>query len=63
MEWLKREQILAQVKTLQQDKVYLEFKVDTLKDELTNVKVNKYEQRIRALDLKFELGEVRVAVV
>ena len=43
---------------MEQDKVYLEYKVSSLADELTNVKVNKDEQRIRALDLKYELSEV-----
>ena len=61
--FIHRRELQQKVKTIEQDKVYLEYKVDTLKDELTNVKVNKDEQRIRALDLKFELGEVRVAFV
>ena len=53
-----RRELQDKVKTMEQDKVYLEYKVSSLADELTNVKVNKDEQRIRALDLKYELSEV-----
>ena len=51
-------QLEKELMTLKQDKTYLQYKVDSLEDELKKVKVNKDEQRIRALDLKHELSEV-----
>ena len=49
-----------EVLNLKQERIYLQYKVDSLEDELTKVKVNKDEQRIRALDLKHELSEVSI---
>lgn len=43
---------------MKQDAIYLQYKLDSVEDELKVVKVNKDEQRIRALDLKHELSEV-----
>ena len=48
------------VSDMKQEKIYLEYKVDTLEAELKEWKDGTYQQRIRALDLKQDLREVGV---
>ena len=53
-----RRKFEEQLSDLKQEKVYLEYKVETLESELKEVKDGTHTQRIRALDLKHDLREV-----
>ena len=56
----KQEELISD---LRQEKIYLEYKIDSLEKELREVKDGTHHQRIRALDLKQDLREVRVSLV
>ena len=43
---------------MEQQKLYLELKVENLQKEVETFKDSTHQQRIRALDLKHELREV-----
>ena len=43
---------------MKQEKAYLELRIEQLGKEVEQYKESTHEQRIRALDLKYELREV-----
>ena len=45
---------------LQQQRAYLEMRVSNLEEQLTEYKESTHQQRLRALDLKIEMRDVRI---
>ena len=46
------------ISDMKQEKAYLELRIEQLGKEVEQYKESTHEQRIRALDLKYELREV-----
>ena len=49
-----------EISDLKQQKLYLEARVASLEREIQEIRDGTHQQRIRALDLKHELREVRI---
>ena len=52
-----------EISDLKQQKLYLEARVSSLEREIQEIRDGTHQQRIRALDLKHELREVRLGCV
>jgi len=57
--FIYRRHLEKELSDTKQEKLFLELKIESLQKEVETFKDSTHQQRLRALDLKYELREVR----